>query len=65
MWFKKRNRKHTSKFAKKADLASLKSEIDKLDIDDLKSAPLDLSKLSDLVKNKVMYDELDEKDMYN
>ena len=36
------------KFAKKADLAGLKSEIAKLDI------TVDLSKQSDLVKNKVV-----------
>ena len=43
----------TSKFAKKADLASLKSEIDKLDIDQLETLPVDLTKLSDVVKMKL------------
>ena len=50
------------KFAKKTDLASLKSDIDKLDIDELETTPADLSKLSDGVKNevvkKVEYNEL-------
>ena len=44
----------TSKCAKKVDLASLKSGIDKLDIGRLKTTPVDLSKLSNLVKNKVV-----------
>ena len=52
----------TSKFAKKVNLVSLKSEIDKLDIDKLETAPVDLSKLRDVVKNEVvkktLYDEL-------
>ena len=39
----------TSKFAKKADLANLKSDVDKLDINELKNVPNDLSNL----KNKV------------
>ena len=41
----------TSKFAKKADLPNLKSEIDKIDIDESKTIPADLSKLRDVVKN--------------
>ena len=44
----------TSKFAKNVDLASLKSETDKLDIDKLETSPVDLSKLSDVVKNEVI-----------
>ena len=66
----------TSKFAKKVDLASPKSNVDKLDIDKLKTVPtsssnlkikvnklyidklvpfnVDLSKLSDVVKNDVV-----------
>ena len=35
----------TSKFAEKVDLASLKSNIDKLDIDKLKSVPTNLNNL--------------------
>ena len=41
----------TSRFASKSNLASLKSEVDKLDINKLVPVPVDLSKLSDLVKN--------------
>ena len=39
---------------KKADLASLKSEIDKLDIDELETIPVDLSKLSNVVKHETV-----------
>ena len=49
------------KFAKKSDLGSLKSEIDKLDIAELVTSSVDLNKLSDVVKNEVkktVYDEL-------
>ena len=52
----------TSSFALKTNLASLKTKVDKLDIDKLVPVPVDLSKLSDLVKNEVVkknkYDEL-------
>ena len=41
----------TSNFALKTNLASLKTEVDKLDIDKLAPVPVDLSKLSDAVKN--------------
>ena len=44
----------TSKFALKVDLASLKSEVDKFDIDQLVPVPADLSRLSDVVKNDVV-----------
>ena len=44
----------TSSFALKTNLASLKTEFDKLDIDKLAPAPVDLSKLSDVVKNDVV-----------
>ena len=43
-----------SSFALKSNLASLKTEVDKLDIDKLVSVPVDLSKLSDVVKNDVL-----------
>ena len=43
----------TSKVAAKSDLARLKAEVDKLDINKLISIPVDLSKLSDVVKNDV------------
>ena len=41
---------NTSSFALKTNLANLKSEVDKLDVDKLKHIPTDLSKLSDVVK---------------
>ena len=40
----------TSKLAAKSDLASLKAELDKLDIDKLIPVPVDLRKPSDLAK---------------
>ena len=43
----------TSSFALKANLASLKIEVYKLDIDKLAPVLVDLSKLSDVVKNDV------------
>ena len=49
------------KFAKKSDLGSLRSEIDKLGIAELVTSSVDLNKLSDVVKNEVkktVYDEL-------
>ena len=51
----------TSSFALKSNRASLKTEVDKLDIDKLVPVPVDLSKLSDVVKNDVkknVYDKL-------
>ena len=44
----------TSSFALKANLANLKTEVDKLDIDKLVPIPTDLSKLSNVVKNDVI-----------
>ena len=44
----------TSSFALKTNLASLKTEVEKLDIDKLVPVPADLSKLSDVVKNDVV-----------
>ena len=44
----------TSSFALKSNLASLKTEVDKLDIDKLVPVPVDLSKLSDVVKNDLV-----------
>ena len=40
-------------FASKTNLASLKTEVDKLDIDKLTPVPDDLAKLSSVVKNDV------------
>ena len=43
----------TSRFALKSNLASLRTEVDKLDIDKLVPLPVDLSKLRDVVKSVV------------
>ena len=43
-----------SSFASKTNLASLKSEVDKIDTDKLKTTPADLGKLSNVVKNDVV-----------
>ena len=55
----------TSSFARKANLASLKTEVDKLDNEELVPVPVNLRKLSDVVKNdvveKTVYDKLVEK----
>ena len=42
---------NTSSFALKTNLASLITEVEKLDIDKLAPVPVDLSKLSDVAKN--------------
>ena len=44
----------TSRFALTTNLANLKTEIDKLDIDKLAPVPVDLSKLSDVVKTTLL-----------
>ena len=44
----------TSSFSLKINLASLKTEVDKLDIEKLVPVPVDLSKLSDVVNNDVV-----------
>ena len=43
-----------SSFASKTNLASSKTEVDKLDIDKLPPVPNDLAKLSNIVKNDVL-----------
>ena len=48
----------TSSFAIKMNLASLKTEVDILDIDKLVAVPVDLSKLSDDVKKWLCYKKL-------
>ena len=50
----------TSSFALKTNLANLKTEVDKLDIDKLVPIPTDLSKLGNVVKNDVV-----KKDVYH
>ena len=53
---------NVSNFTLKSNLANLKTEVDKLDIDKLASVPNDLAKLSNVVKNhivkKTVYDKL-------
>ena len=44
----------TSSFALKPNLASLKTKVEKLDINKLVPVPVDLNKLSDVVKNDVV-----------
>ena len=44
----------TSHFALKTNLANLKTEVDKLDIDKLVPVPTDSSKLSNVVQNDVV-----------
>ena len=57
-----KNVTHVSSFTLKSNLASLKTEVDELNIDKLAPIPVDLSKLSDVVKNHVVkkteYDNL-------
>ena len=43
-----------SSYATKTNLASLKTEVDKIDTDKLKAVPADLAKLSNVVKNDVV-----------
>ena len=45
-----------SSFALKSNLASLKTKVDKLDIDKLTPVPNDFAKLSNVVKNYVVKD---------
>ena len=44
----------TSSYALKTNLAALKTEVDKIDTDKLKTVPDDLAKLSNVVKNDVV-----------
>ena len=43
-----------SSYATKTNLASLKTEVDKIDTDKLKTVPADLAKLSNVVKNDIV-----------
>ena len=45
---------NTSNFALKTNLASLKTEVDKLDIDRSVPVPVNLSKMSNVVKNDIV-----------
>ena len=51
----------TSSFALKTNLANLKTEVDKLGIDKLAPVPVDLSKLSGIVKNDVVKKAVNDK----
>ena len=42
-----------SSYASKSNLAALKAEVDKIDVDKLKATPTDLAKLNNVVKNDV------------
>ena len=55
----------TSGFALKTNLANLKTEVDKLDIDKLAPVPVDLSKLSYVVKNDVVKKTVYDNTKYN
>ena len=44
----------TSKLAAKSDCASLKTNVDKIDVDKLKTVPVDLRELNNVVKNEVV-----------
>ena len=59
---KNATRTDTSKLAAKSDLISLKAGVNKIDTDRLKTVPVDLSKLSNVVNNDVVkksvYDKL-------
>ena len=52
---------HQTKFDKNVELANLRSDVDRLVVDKLETTPIDLSKLSNVVKSavkKTVYDEL-------
>ena len=49
-----------SSFASKSNLAALKTEVDNIDVDKLKTAPVDLAKLSNAIEN-----DLVKKTVYN
>ena len=51
----------TLSFARKTNLASIETEVTKLDIDKLAPVPVDLSKLSDVVKNDVVKNTVHDK----
>ena len=45
---------HVSSYASKTNLAALRSEVDKIDTNKLKTVPKDLAKLSNVVKKDVV-----------
>ena len=54
---KEATRVDMSNLAAKYDLSSMKVNIDKIDVDKLKNVPVDLNKLKNVVKNKVVKKE--------
>ena len=48
------NHADVSSFASKTNLAALKTEVDKIDTDKLKTAPTDLAKLTNAIENDVV-----------
>ena len=52
--FKNINHVDVSSFASKTNLAALKTEVNKIDADQLKTVPVDLAKLNNVVKNEVV-----------
>ena len=51
----------TSKFGQKTDLDSLKLDFDRSEIDELETSPVDLSELSNVVKNEVVKKDVNDK----
>ena len=51
----------TASFALKTNLASLKTEVDKINIDNLVPVPVVLSELSDVIKNDVVEEDVYDK----
>ena len=51
---KNTNHVDVSSFASKTNLAALKTEVDKIDADKLKTAPTDLAKLTNAIENDVV-----------
>ena len=48
----------TSKLAAKSDFASLRAKVDQIDVDKLKTVPIDLTELSNVVKIEVVKKKL-------
>ena len=48
------NHVDTSSFGSKTNLAALKTEVDKIDIDKLKTEPVDLAKLTNAAENDLV-----------
>ena len=59
--FKKATGVDTSSIAAKSDLASLKAKVDKIDVDKIKTVPVDFRKLSNVVNNEVVMKTVREK----